>query len=444
MMQDSLRKVLFGFVATIFPAEVVIILLIQRNPLFNNGWAPPLIGAALATLISLACLRAALSRPFLFLSGAASSSEGDPVGLPVSPPLPEVSGNRLPDIETSTGQTINTLIGATLNALPDFVRFKDGEGRWIEANEQSTRLLRLENIPYRGKKDAELVSLLGSHWGDLLDSEWRDEEAWEAGCPTRCEETVVLPEGRCLTLDVARVPLFDAAGRRKALILIGRDISDLKNAQRHLEDQLDRIHRVHEELQTRKSRLEEVNARLERQVVTDGLTGLKNHRAFQERLDEEYRRARRYGTPLSLILLDVDHFKRYNDTFGHPAGDELLKQIARILKRAARASDIVARYGGEEFILILPNTDVTGARTIAERLRLQIAAISRGERAVTASFGISALNPKTGGRALLVAEADKALYTSKQNGRNRITLFAEPDISAQALVSVHHKHAATV
>src|SRR5439155_8293811 len=103
--------------------------------------------------------------------------------------------------------------------------------------------------------------------------------------------------------------------------------------------------------------LEHANALLQALLVTDGLTGLKTHRAFQDRLEDEINRAARYQQHLSLIMLDVDHFKEYNDTFGHPAGDEVLRILARALQEHARDTDFIARYGGEEFTIILPNTD---------------------------------------------------------------------------------------
>ena len=169
-----------------------------------------------------------------------------------------------------------------------------------------------------------------------------------------------------------------------------------------------------------KRELEKANAELESLATTDGLTGLKNHRAFQERLAEEASLAGRYGTPLSVVMLDVDHFKQYNDAFGHPAGDAVLKTVARILKKCARQTDLVARYGGEEFVLVLPQTDNRAAATFAERLRAAIEAHSWPVRPVTASFGVAALGIPESAVELL-ARADTALYCSKSTGRNRVT-----------------------
>ena len=178
-------------------------------------------------------------------------------------------------------------------------------------------------------------------------------------------------------------------------------------------------------LEFQKQELEKANGQLEALATLDGLTGIKNHRAFQERLEEETSRAGRYGSPLSLLMLDVDHFKQYNDAFGHPAGDEVLKEVAGLMRECSRDTDVVARYGGEEFAVILPQTDPQGAAVIAERIRQAIEKAPWAGRAVTASLGVATLDPAwTGGE--LIAAADRALYQSKTSGRNRVSVFRLP------------------
>ena len=163
------------------------------------------------------------------------------------------------------------------------------------------------------------------------------------------------------------------------------------------------------------------NGKLESLATHDGLTEAKNRRAFNEKLAEEWSRAQRYATPLSLIMFDVDKFKSYNDSFGHQAGDEVLRILARTVMGLVRTTDFFARYGGEEFALILPNTDAEGAYILAERLRERVEKAKWKERPVTSSFGVSTLAiGMTSGEALLEA-ADKALYLSKERGRNRVT-----------------------
>ncbi len=166
--------------------------------------------------------------------------------------------------------------------------------------------------------------------------------------------------------------------------------------------------------------LERANARLHALATTDRLTGVANRGAFNDKLTEEYDRAVRYTHPLSVVLLDVDHFKQFNDAFGHPAGDAVLQRVAGLLQHTARGTDTVARYGGEEFALLLPDTDYAGAMVLAERLRRAVAGGGWEKRPVTVSVGVATLTPDTAAAAALVKEADQALYRSKQAGRNRV------------------------
>jgi diguanylate cyclase (GGDEF)-like protein len=167
---------------------------------------------------------------------------------------------------------------------------------------------------------------------------------------------------------------------------------------------------------------------LKRLATTDQLTGLSNRRAFDDILEREWRSARRTGSPLGIIMVDVDHFKDYNDSYGHPAGDECLKAVAGLLRTAtSRPTDSVARYGGEEFAVLLPETSADGACHVAERLcdALRTAEIgqprSPSNLGVTASFGVAALVPDgVAAASTLVAAADEALYEAKDTGRNRV------------------------
>ncbi len=171
---------------------------------------------------------------------------------------------------------------------------------------------------------------------------------------------------------------------------------------------------------------------LSRLAATDGLTGVANRRRFDERLDAEWRRARRSGTALALIMLDVDEFKRYNDCYGHVGGDIVLRLIAEILQtEIKRPADLAARYGGEEFAVLLPETDAAGAALVAERIRLAIVARAVAhERSnhgfVTISLGVAACSPaQETDAAVLVTQADLALYAAKQRGRNQVAIYGE-------------------
>jgi diguanylate cyclase (GGDEF)-like protein len=171
--------------------------------------------------------------------------------------------------------------------------------------------------------------------------------------------------------------------------------------------------------------LEEANAKLKLLSNTDGLTGIANRRNFDQALAVEWNRAQRSGTPLSLIMLDVDHFKHYNDQYGHLAGDDCLCAIASALSLGGqRASDMTGRFGGEEFVVLLPNTDQGGALEIARRIRQEVMNLGIPHAdtvadVVTVSLGVASLTPtQRNNPEMLLREADAALYRAKQSGRN--------------------------
>jgi diguanylate cyclase (GGDEF)-like protein len=194
---------------------------------------------------------------------------------------------------------------------------------------------------------------------------------------------------------------------------------------------------------------------LERQAITDGLTGLYSHRYFYERLNQEIARSQRYGLPMSLLMVDIDDFKHFNDRFGHPAGDLVLAEVGRILSSDIRAGvDLAARYGGEEFAVVLPNTARDGAQVVGARLARQLSelsgaapanaegAVDVGERIrvsvagatlpgieadtrITVSIGVACFPGAAGGPGELVRNADKALYLAKRLGKNRVEVFGD-------------------
>ncbi len=201
----------------------------------------------------------------------------------------------------------------------------------------------------------------------------------------------------------ARAVRESATGEIQEFVLVMRDISERK-------------------------RLEEKLAAL---ALTDGLTGIANRRAFDEALDREWRRTLREGSQISLLLLDIDHFKEFNDQYGHQVGDDCLRAVAAAVSEAVRASDLVARYGGEEIAIILPNTETAGAVEVAEKVRVAVEALRLSHEGdpdgggwVTASVGAATALARHGGtmrmpESLLLA-ADNALYKAKHGGRNRV------------------------
>ncbi len=172
------------------------------------------------------------------------------------------------------------------------------------------------------------------------------------------------------------------------------------------------------QLKARNSILERDNAELREQAATDHMTGINNYRAFRENFEAAVQHARRYKTPLALVLMDVDHFKQFNDAYGHPAGDDRLRRIARLLRQQVRLFDFVARYGGEEFVLILPGTDPAGAAAQAERLRALIEQAAFANEPMTGSFGVASYNSDTCNSEEMIEHADVAMYACKEAGRN--------------------------
>ena len=177
-------------------------------------------------------------------------------------------------------------------------------------------------------------------------------------------------------------------------------------------------------------------SRAEVEAITDGLTGLYNHRYLHERLQEELERAERRDSKLSLLFCDCDDFKTYNDTYGHKAGDAALGRIARIIEACARRIDLAARYGGEEFVLVLIETDIGGALTVAERIRAEVEAASAvGGRPLTVSIGVATCPDDANARDELLDKADWAMYAAKRAGRNRVLAFSDDYVGSETWLS---------
>ncbi|HEV8445167.1 MAG TPA: diguanylate cyclase, partial [Gemmatimonadaceae bacterium] len=191
-----------------------------------------------------------------------------------------------------------------------------------------------------------------------------------------------------------------------------------------------RIKRLQAELEDRERELLDVNEQLLHMSQTDALTGLDNRRHLEHRLEEMFAHARRFKEPVACVICDLDRFKAVNDTYGHPAGDEVLRQLAQILRREARSIDRVGRFGGEEFMFLLPGAGTEAAALFAERVRKQVEShtftFNGGGTSIrrTASFGVSAWpHSHIGSPEVLVRTADEALYVAKETGRNRVVRF---------------------
>lgn len=221
------------------------------------------------------------------------------------------------------------------------------------------------------------------------------------------ENWCVMPRVRTRQyLHIDAGPIFDSDGRLLAVIETLRDMTVQKEAQ----DELERL------------------------ASRDSLTGLANRRAFDEHIGQEWVRGRQSKQQVSVLMLDVDHFKQFNDTYGHPQGDACLKSVASVLAgAAARSGDLVSRYGGEEFVLVLPGTTEEGAMVVAERVRAAVAglripnAASRHEGMLTVSIGVATGDPAILTQEVLLKRADEALYRAKHGGRNRVEVDREED-----------------
>ena len=191
-----------------------------------------------------------------------------------------------------------------------------------------------------------------------------------------------------------------------------------------LEQRMHSLQRENLDLTVRNRTLSEVSSR-------DTLTGLYNRWYVIEKIDSELNRALRHGSPMSLLMLDIDHFKRINDTWGHPAGDEVLRSVGKLLRESCRIYDVPGRYGGEEFCIVLPETKPGNTTVVAERIRKRLESTALpcgdGSVAVTASIGIAGMDDGADGEVLspagLIDRADRALYSAKSRGRNRIEMW---------------------
>lgn len=206
--------------------------------------------------------------------------------------------------------------------------------------------------------------------------------------------------------------------RNEAINQQARELAELNGQLVAMQIQLEASYRM----------MEQANQRLEELATTDMMTGLANHRMFQQTLRAQIAQANRHKLPLSLLLIDVDYFKKYNDEHGHPAGDEVLAQMGRILSASVRAGDLAARYGGEEFAILLPYTELATAITVAERLRQMVAEHPFPHRQITISVGAAALHIHASDADGLVHQADMALYEAKSCGRNRVAVAQEPEL----------------
>ncbi len=242
-----------------------------------------------------------------------------------------------------------------------------------------------------------------------------------------CLET---PNEETRTFMVNGSPILDDAGNIRGVLATFDDVTELEEKNNQLNELVDKLKTSTEEVNRQNERLQILAAR-------DPLTNCLNRRAFFERSDAEFDIAVTDKSPISSIMLDIDHFKKVNDNYGHAVGDQVIQLIADQLRSVLRGADIIGRYGGEEFCVLLPGVDIDQATLLAERLREAIEQFSGASRLpidgnVTISLGVSTINSDTSNATDLIDQADKGLYASKNNGRNQVTRWDAIDHSQVA------------
>lgn len=303
-----------------------------------------------------------------------------------------------------------------VEASPAGIMMVEGDGVITYANAQAAVMFGYGDDDLIGQSIETLVPTHArARHADARRRFTRDHGSRGIGMGSSVE--AVRRDGTVFPAEVGLTPIDTAEGTRVLCTVL--DLTERLRFEQKIIDQAERLRRI--------------NQSLAEQAITDTLTGLSNRRGLEAQMEAILRLARRRRQPTSLLMLDVDHFKDYNDTFGHPAGDMALREVARVLQETARRSDIVGRFGGEEFVVLLPETGWEGAQDVAERIREAVAGLDDLERRVTVSVGIATRGGLEGGDAVvggnralgdqLIREADEALYAAKQAGRNRVVGF---------------------
>ena len=312
------------------------------------------------------------------------------------------------DKATAGLQASEELFRAFMNASPFLSYIKDAAGRLLFYNKSFAKRFGVGEYTWLGRTDERL-------WSPNLSRSARahDLEVMTGGQMVETEERIRGADGASSTWRSFKFPCQDSAGN---MLLAGVAVDVTEEVARKSE--LERYH----------AELEDANEQLRKLAVTDVLTGLKNRRAFEERLVMEFSMARRRKRELAVLLLDVDNFKQINDRYGHAAGDEVLQKLGSLLKTTVRLPDLPARYGGEEFVVLLPESGEESALGLARRIMERVAAEQWNNEKMTVSIGMAAMNESLVNGLQLVALADEALYAAKRAGKNRAMLHGGEQI----------------
>lgn len=319
--------------------------------------------------------------------------------------------------------------------LAEGVYVIDESGRIVFTNPEAERELEYSEAELLGQNAHSLFHYQKADGTPYPEAECEIGQVVHSGQIYRAaEETFWRKDGTPLPVAVSSSPIM-REGNVAGSVVAFHDITERKRAQEMLKQAMSELEQSSRETERINDQLRLANSELERISQSDGLTGIANRRRLDAYLDKEWHSAARANRPLSFIMIDIDHFKAYNDHYGHQGGDDCLKKVAGALQAAlGRPHDFLARYGGEEFAVVLPDTPLSGALHIAENLRSAVEAMnlphaaSATAKQVTVSLGVVAMTPdvREAIPAVLIAAADKALYQAKAQGRNRVCV-SEPD-----------------
>ena len=293
-----------------------------------------------------------------------------------------------------------------MNASPFLSYIKDAAGRLLFYNRSYAKHFGISEYAWLGRTDEQL-------WSRAMTASIRpqDHVVMSGGRTVEAEEKLRTSDGGITVWKTYRFPCFDSSGN---LLLAGLAMDVTEEQERK------------QELERSQDELQAVNEQLRRLSMTDELTGLRNRRAFEERLVLEFSMSRRRKRDLAVLLIDVDDFKTINDRWGHDAGDTVLRRLGAILRTTIRLPDLVARYGGEEFVVLLPESGVDAANGFSRRLMKRIEGETWDHAPVTVSIGLAALHDSLLNGFQLVSLADEALYAAKRAGKNRVVISGDP------------------
>lgn len=300
-----------------------------------------------------------------------------------------------------------------MESIPEMVFVLDEKERIIDANAMAQKWLEKPFDEILGKEPIEVFQ----KWPQLLHRFFFLEQT---------REEIEIPGTPSRTLEIIITPIYNRTNQLEGRVILAYDITERKKLEEDLKT-------ANQALQVQLNENESLRIQLQEQAIRDPLTGVFNRRYFAEALDKETARAVREGVPFSLIILDVDHFKKVNDTYGHKCGDLILQSLAKFLQENTRRSDIVCRYGGEEFVILMPDAALNDAHERAELFREQFEAaveVYEGKQVKsTFSAGIASFPIHSKSGDTLLNMADMALYQSKEAGRNRVTVYSPESVS---------------